>query len=33
VDALRAEHAAEIDRFWTGGQKTAFVKKRVGASA
>jgi hypothetical protein len=27
VDALCAEHAAEIDRFWTAGQKTAFVRK------
>ena len=29
VDALRAEHAEEIDRFWTGGQKTAFVRRRA----
>jgi hypothetical protein len=27
VDRLRADHAAEIDRFWTAGQKTAFVRK------
>jgi predicted O-methyltransferase YrrM len=27
VDALRAEHAGEIGRFWTGGLKTAFVSK------
>lgn len=28
VDRLRAEHAGEIDRFWTGGRKTAFLKRR-----
>ncbi len=29
VDALRAEHAAEIASFWVGGPKTAFVRRRA----
>jgi len=27
IDRLRAEHRAEIDRFWTGGLKTAFLRR------
>jgi hypothetical protein len=28
VDELVAQHETEIQRFWTGGEKTAFVKRR-----